>query len=140
MRGRSSLSLDFGTGHFQVCALVPSNLLSFQSQLCCVMVMLCLSSLHRQLEGVNMHTTDVPGVTVAGGKHCFIYVGRKWCSGLAICPNSLSQMSIYASIFLCFGIMEITLNWMEERRLRSYLLLTTLGYVTLGKELEFSGP
>jgi len=33
--------------------------------------MLCLSSSHRRLEGINTHAVDVPGMTVAGGKHCF---------------------------------------------------------------------
>lgn len=33
----------------------------------------------------------------------FIYVGRKWCLGLAICPNAHVQMSIYTSLLWYCG-------------------------------------
>lgn len=33
----------------------------------------------------------------------FIYVGRRWCSGLAICPNAHFQMNIYASLLWYHG-------------------------------------
>lgn len=65
----------------------------------------------------------------------FIYVGRKWCLELTICPNAHFQMSIYTSLpWYCGNSTEL-----EKGDLRPCLFLIVIDCVTPGKELEFSG-
>lgn len=50
-----------------------------------------------------MYALALARVEVAVESIAFIYVRRKWCSGLAICPNARFQMSIYTSLLWCHG-------------------------------------
>lgn len=111
MRRRSCLSCDFSTGNFQVRALDPSNLLSFQSSQCCFMVMLCLSSFRRGLEGVNMRAVDVPRVTVAGGKHCFSLCREE----MVLRASNLSKCTFPNEHLYFFALVSWKQHWTRGR-------------------------
>lgn len=109
---RSCLPCDFSTVHFRVRALAPSNLLSIRSQHCCFLVMLGLSSSHRRLEGINTHAVDVPGMTVAGGQHCF-YLCRE---EVVLRASNLSKCTFPNEHLYFFALVSWKRHWTGWRK------------------------